>query len=143
VEVHEVFRLFAIATIAFVALGLACSPASAQEPQEGSAQASIEKAQKNASPLPSLTHPGRLSTRDRWRGRPYLRSTADETLRSHALDVALPSANPAFQGGVAVSGPGTFSSEDFIRNEALNKALPPANAAIVGGGGISGGGVGF
>lgn len=137
------FRLFAIATIAFVSLGLACSPASAEEPQEGPAKASIEKAQRNSAFLPNISHPGRLSTRDRWRGRPYVRSTADETLRSQALDIALPPANPAFQGGVAISGPGIFASEDSIRNEALNKSLPPANPALVGGGGIMGGGVGF
>jgi hypothetical protein len=138
-----VFRYFATATIAFVALGLAFSPAIAEEPQDGAAKTTIEKAQRNASPLPNLTTPGRLSTRDRWRGRPYVRNTADEDLRSRALDIALPPANPAFQGGVAISGPGTFASEDFIRNEALNKSLPPANAAMVGGGGISGGGIGF
>jgi hypothetical protein len=139
-----VFRLIILATIALVALGLAFSPAMAEEPQEGSTTATIEKAERTVVPLPSLTHNGRLSTRDRWRGRPYLRSTADETLRSQALDVALPPANPAFNGGVSLhQTPGIFSSEDFIRNEALSKALPPANPAMVGGGGISGGGVGF
>jgi hypothetical protein len=107
----------------------------AEEPQEGSSKTTIEKAQKTVVPLPSLTHNGRLSTRDRWRGTPYLRSSADETLRSHALDVALPSANPAFQGGLNLQQhPTTFTSEDAVRNEALDKALPPANPAFVGGG---------
>jgi hypothetical protein len=58
------------------------------------------------------------------------------------LDVALPPANSAFQGGVSLQDPTVFSSEDFIRNEALNKALPPFNPAMVGGGSVRGG-VGF
>jgi hypothetical protein len=123
-------------------LGLAFSPAVAEEPQEGPTTAAIEKAEKTITPLPTLTHRGRLSTRDRWRGAPYVRSTASETLRSHALDVTLPSANPAFNGGVSLQSPGAFASEDFVRNQALDKALPPPNSAIVGGASI-GGGVGF
>jgi hypothetical protein len=134
-----VFRLTVLATIAFVALGLACSPATAEEPQ-GKSAAKIEKAERTITPLPSLTHPGRLSTRERWRGAPYVRSTADETLRSHALDVALPPANSAFQGGTSLQG--AVRSEDFIRNQALDKALPPFNPAFVGGGSLTGG-VGF
>lgn len=136
------FRLIVLATIAFVGLGLACSPASAEEPQEGSSTAKIEKAQQTVTPLPSITHPGRLSTRDRWRGKPYLRTSADETVRSHALDVALPPANAAFQGGASLGTPGIRSNEDFIRNHALDKSLPAFNPAFVGGGGVQGG-VGF
>ena len=134
-------RLFIITTIAFVGLSLACSPAQAEEPQDESSTTTIEKTETAVVPLPT-THRGRLSTRDRWRGAPYVRSTADETLRSHALDVALPPANSAFQGGASLQGPSVFSNEDFIRNEALNKALPPANSAFVGGSTITGG-VGF
>jgi len=136
-----VLRLFILATIAFVGLGLAYSPAMAEEPQGEASAPTIEKAQKAVVPLPTA-HRGRLSTRDRWRGAPYLRSTADETLRSHALDVALPPANSAFQGGASLQDPRVFSNEDFIRNEALNKALPPANSAFVGGSTVTGG-VGF
>ena len=134
------FRLFILATIAFVGLGLVGSPAMAEEPQGEASTTTIEKAQRTVVPLPTMN--GRLSTRDRWRGGPYLRSTADETLRSHALDVALPPANNAFQGGASLEGPRIRSSEDFIRNEALSKALPPANPAFVGGGSVTGG-VGF
>lgn len=135
-------RLFIIATIAFVGLSLACSPARAEEPQEESSTTTIEKTETAVVPLPTTTHPGRLSTRDRWRGAPYLRSSADETLRSQALDVALPPANSAFQGGVSLQSPTVFSNEDYIRNQALDKALPPFNAAVVGGGSVQGG-VGF
>ena len=113
----------------------------AEEPQEEASAPTIEKAQKTVVPLPT-DHRGRLSTRDRWRGAPYLRSSADETLRSHALDVALPPANKALQGGASLQQPNIFSNEDFIKNEALNKALPPANPAFVGGGSVTGG-VGF
>ena len=112
----------------------------AEEPQGKASTTTIEKAQRTVVPLPSVN--GRLSTRDRWRGAPYLRSSADETLRSHALDVALPPANNAFQGGATVDRPTVFSNEDFIRNEALSKALPPWNPAFVGGGSVTGG-VGF
>ena len=134
-------RLFILATIAYVGLGLSFSPAMAEEPQGEVSAPTIEKAQKTVVPLPT-THRSRLSTRDRWRGAPSLRSSADETLRSHALDVALPPANSAFQGGANLQDPSVFANEDFIRNEALNKALPPANSAFVGGSTV-GGGVGF
>lgn len=131
-------RLITLATIAFVGLGLACSPAMAEEAQDGSSKTSIEKAEKAIVPLPPLKQ-GRLSTRDRWRGTPYLRSSADETLRSHALDLALPPANSAFQGGVSLQTPAIRSSEDFVRNEALNKTLFPFNPAVVGGGSMNAG----
>lgn len=129
-----VLRLLTLATIAFVGLGLASLPAAAEEPQEGSAKTTIEKAEKTIVPLPAKKQRARLSTRDRWRGAPYLRSSADETLRSQALDVALPPANSAFQGGAPLQSPGAFATEDAVRHEALNKALPPANPAWVGGG---------
>jgi hypothetical protein len=122
-----------LASIGLVALGLACSPAMAEGPQDGSTTTTIEKADKTVVPLPTTTRRGRLSTRDRWRGKPYLRSTANETLRSHALDLALPPANPAFQGGASLNQPGLFVSETAMRKEALDKALPPANPALVGG----------
>ena len=134
------FRLFILATITFVGLGLVGSSAMAEEPQGEASTTTIEKAQRTVVPLPSTT--GRLSTRDRWRGGPYLRSSADETLRSHALDVALPPANQALQGGASLQQPNLYSNEDFIRNEALSKALPPFNSAFVGGASV-GGGVGF
>jgi hypothetical protein len=130
--------LITLATIAFIGLGLACSPAMAEEVQNGSSKTSIEKAEKAIAPLPALKQ-GRLSTRDRWRGTPYLRSSADETLRSHALDLALPPANSAFQGGVSLQTPVIRSSEDFVRNEALNMMLPPFNPAVVGGGSVPSG----
>jgi len=136
-----VLRLFIITTIAFVGLSLACSPAQAEEPQDESSTTTIEKTETAVVPLPT-TKSRRLSTRDRWRGAPYLRSSADETLRSQALDVALPPANSAFQGGASLQSPGVLSNEDYIRNQALDKALPPFNPAVVGGGSVQGG-VGF
>jgi hypothetical protein len=141
-EIFMVPRLLTLATITFVGMGLASSAALAEEPQGTSSATAIEQAQKTIVPLPTTSHRSRISTRDRWRGTPYLRSTADETLRSHALDVALPSANSAFQGGVDLQQPHTFVYEDFVRQEALNKALIPANPSIVGGG-TPRGGVGF
>jgi hypothetical protein len=138
-----VFRLLTLASIAAIGLGLAFSPAVAEEPPQEASSTKIEKSDRAIVPLPSLTHPKRLSTRDRWRGAPYLRSSsADETLRSHALDIALPPANPSFQGGVSLQSPTIFSNEDFIRNQALDKALPAFNPAFVGGGSVQGG-VGF
>jgi hypothetical protein len=137
-----VFRLFILVTIILVGFGLACSPAMAEEPQQDASATTIEKAEKTVVPLPTKTRRTRLSTRDRWRGKPYVRSSADETVRSHALDMALPPANPAFQGGASLNGPGVFSYEGALRNELLNQALPPANPAFVGGSTISGG-VGF
>ena len=135
-------RLLTLATITFVGLGLASSAALAGESQGSSASTAIVQAQKTIVPLPANTHHPRISTRDRWRGTPYLRTAADETLRSHALDIALPSANSAFQGGVDLQQPHTFVYEDFLRQEALSKALIPANSALVGGG-TPRGGVGF
>jgi hypothetical protein len=128
-----VLRLLTLGTIAFVGLGLASLPAAAEEPQEGSSTTTIEKAEKTVVPLPAMTRRARLSTRDRWRGAPYLRSSADETVRSQALDIALPSANSAFRGGATLQQP-VFANEDAVRHQALNKALPPANPAWVGGG---------
>lgn len=135
-------RLLTLATITLVGVGLASSVALAGESQGSSSSTAIEQVQKTIVPLPTNTNHPRISTRDRWRGTPYLRSTADETLRSHALDIALPSANSAFQGGVELAQPRTFVYEDFVRQEAMNKALIPANPAIVGGG-TPRGGVGF
>jgi len=112
----------------------------AEEPQQDASATTIEKAEKTVVPLPTKTRRTRLSTRDRWRGAPYLRSSADENVRSRALDMALPPANPAFQGGL--SGPSVLPYEGALRNELLDKALPPANPAFVGGSTISGG-VGF
>ena len=136
----RLFILAIIAFVAFVGLSLVGSAAMAEEPQGEASTTTIEKAQRTVVPLPTTT--GRLSTRDRWRGGPYLRSSADETLRNHALDVALPPANGAFQGGVSLQQPSLYSDEDFIRNEALTKALPAFNPAFVGGASV-GGGVGF
>lgn len=134
-----VLRLLTLATAAFVGFSLAGLPVAAEE--EGSSKTTIEQAEKTIVPLPVNTHQARISTRDRWRGAPYLRSTADETLRSQALDIALPPANPAFQGGTALQQRGVFATEDAVRHRALDKALPPANPAWVGGAqAISGGG---
>jgi hypothetical protein len=135
-----VLRFIVIATIACIGLSLGCSPASAEEPEKASTKTTIEKAEKT--PLPANTRRTRLSTRDRWRGAPYLRRSTDETLRSHSLDVALPPANSAFQGGSNLHPGGVFVSDiDGVRKEALDMALPPANSAFVGG--SLGGGVGF
>ena len=111
-------RLLILATIAVVVLGLASSVAVAEEPQGSSSSMAIEQVEKTIVPLPTITQRPRLSTRERWRGAPYLRSTADETLRSHALDIALPSANSAFQGGVDLQQPRACVHEAFIRQVA-------------------------
>ena len=132
-------RFFILASIACVAFSLACSPAMAEELASQPSKTTVEKA---VTPMPTATHRVRLSTRDRWRGAPYLRGSANEMLRSQALDVALPPANSAFVGGADLQA-GLFVSEtDSVRKDALDKALPPANPAFVGGNSISGG-VGF
>ena len=81
------------------------------------------------------TRRGRLSTRDRWRGAPYLRSSADETLRSHALDVALPPANSAFQGGASLQRPQpssptrtSFATKRSTRR--CPRSIPPSWVAV-------------
>jgi hypothetical protein len=100
-----VVRYIILATIVFVGLSLACSPAMAEEPQDGSSSATIEEAQ-NAVVVPApTTHRKRLSTRDRWRGTPYLRGGM-ETLPSQGSDVVLPPANANFQGGGILRGAG-------------------------------------
>jgi hypothetical protein len=100
-----VLRYIILATIVFAGLSLACSPAMAEEPQQGSSATKIEEAQKTVVPLPTTTHRTRLSTRDRWRGKPHLRSGAAEASPSQATDVALPPANSAFlSGGVIAAG---------------------------------------
>ncbi len=87
-------------TIAFViGLALAGSPALAGTPDEAT-DASTTRVEKTVSPTPE--RPARLSTTDRWRGKPYVASTAGETIRAQALDKALPPANPVFQGGVSL-----------------------------------------
>jgi hypothetical protein len=91
-------RFLILAAIAFVGLSLASSAAIAEEPKTESSKPTIEQEQKSVAPQPTTSHRARLSTRDRWRGKPYLGSS-DETLRSHSLDKALPPANSAFNGG--------------------------------------------
>jgi hypothetical protein len=98
-----VLRLFLFSAIAFVALGLVSSPAIAESPRQDASEPTIEQDQKTVSRLPTTDHRAKLCTRDRWRGKPYLRSGDDETLRSHVLDTALPPANPAFQGGASLT----------------------------------------
>lgn len=132
-------RFFILASIACVALSLACSPAMAEELASQPSKTTVENADKALAPMPTTTHRVRLSTRDRWRGAPYLRGSADELLRGQALDVALPPANSAFQGGAELQS-GLFVSEtEGVRKEALDKILPPANPAMIGGSGLSGG----
>jgi hypothetical protein len=133
-------RFFILASIACVAFSLACSPAMAEELVSQPSKTTVEKAEKAVTAMPTTTHRARLTTRERWRGAPYLRGSADELLRGQALDVALPPANSAFQGGAELQS-GLFVAEtDGVRKEALDKALPPANPAIVGG---AIGGLGF
>ena len=98
-----VLRFLILSAIAFVGLSLASSPAIAEAPKTDSTKATIEQDQKTVVPLPTTSHHSRPSTRDRWRGKPYLRSSSDETLRSQAVDVALPPANSAFQGGASLN----------------------------------------
>lgn len=97
-------RYIILATIVFAGLSLACSPAMAEEPQDGSSATKIEEAQKAVVPLPTITK--RLSTVERWRGTPYLRSGAAEALPSQATDVALPPANSSFLSGGLAGGSG-------------------------------------
>jgi len=100
-----VLRYIILATIFFAGLSMACSPAMAEEPQEGSSPTKIEEAQKTVVPLPTTTQRKRLSTMERWRGAPYLRSGAAEALPGQSTDVALPPVNSGFLGGgVAQAG---------------------------------------
>jgi hypothetical protein len=100
-----VLRFFILSAIAFVGLSLLSSPAIPEAPATESSKAAIEQDQQTVVALPTTSHRARLSTRDRWRGTPYLRSNRDETLRNHVLDKALFPANPAFQGAVTFRVP--------------------------------------
>ena len=91
---------FYLAAIAIVGLSLRSSPAIAEAPATESSKATIGQDRHSVVALPTTSHRTRLSTRDRWRGTPYVRSNRDETLRNHVLDMALPPANPAFPGAV-------------------------------------------
>ena len=97
-----VLRLFRFPAIAFVAFGLVGSPAIAESPRKDVSEPSIEQDRKTVVRPPTTGHRAKLCTRDRWRGKPYLRSGGEETLRSQILDLALPPANPAFQGGASL-----------------------------------------
>jgi hypothetical protein len=101
-RIAMVLRFFIIAAVAFVGLSLASSPAMAEEPKTESSD-TIEQGQKSVAPPPAAKQRVRLSTRDRWRGKPYLRSSSDEMVRSQALDRMLPPANSAFNGGASFS----------------------------------------
>ncbi len=81
-----------------LAFGLAAAaPALAESTTQTPAPAQIEKAEKTYRPLV------RQSTRERWAGGPRERlSQSDELIRAQALDLALPPANPAFQGGASL-----------------------------------------
>jgi hypothetical protein len=130
-----------------LALSLLAGPAFADESREArtdDAPAIVEVREAK---------PARLSTRDRWRGAPYVRASAaenerlrsealdralpvqsplgtvfgveNERIRSEALDKALPIQNPAFATGTV------FGLEnEQIRNEALDKSLPIQNPAL-------------
>jgi hypothetical protein len=100
-----VTRFFILPVTAFVGWSLLSSPAIAEAPKTESSKATIEQDQKTVVALPTTSHRARLSTRDRWRGTPYVRTNRDETLRNHVLDKALPPANPAFQGAVTFRVP--------------------------------------
>lgn len=109
-------RLSVFSALIFVGVSLAAAPAWADEPKAGSPQVAAEKVDQTVTPIatreeardvvtpiPAKPPRARLSTRERWRGKPYLRSVSDESLRARALDIALPPANPAFQGGASLA----------------------------------------
>jgi hypothetical protein len=98
-RIAMVLRLFVPATVVFIGVSLASSPVFAEEPKAECSKATIEQAEKTVTPPPTIPRRTRFSTWDRWRGKPYLRGVSDESLRARALDIALPPANPAFQGG--------------------------------------------
>jgi hypothetical protein len=92
-------RGFILAAVVFTGLILSSAPAIAEEPKAEPSRTTIDQKPDSTVPVTTNESRVRLSTRDRWRGRPYLRSSTDETVRSHALDKALPPANHAFSGG--------------------------------------------
>ena len=100
-----VLRFFILTAIAFVGLSLLSSPAIAEAPPRESSKTTIEQDQQSVVALPTTSHRTRISTRDRWRGTPYVRNNRDETLRNHVLDQVLFPANPAFPGAATFPGP--------------------------------------
>lgn len=74
----------------------------------------------------------RLSTRDRWRGAPYVRSEAERRaqLRSRAFDRALPVQSPL--------GTAFGLESESIRSEAMDMAIPIQNPAMLSGFGAPG-----
>jgi hypothetical protein len=97
-----VLRVFIAPVIALIGLSLASSLAIAEAPKADSSRSTIEQDQKTVGPLSKASYRSAL---ERWRGKPYLRSSSDETLRSYVLDKTLPPANPAFQGGASLNVP--------------------------------------
>jgi hypothetical protein len=111
-----VLRLFVFTVFICIGVSLSGAPALAEQPKAEPPNAAVgqleqtvtpaptrETARDAVTPLPAKSPRTRLSTRERWRGKPYLRNVSNESLRARALDIALPPANPAFQGGASLS----------------------------------------
>jgi hypothetical protein len=62
----------------------------------------------------------RLTTAERWRGRPYLRAAENELIRSEALDKRLPPAQPPFSSGFGLNTAGS----EVLRSHALDRNIP-------------------
>lgn len=80
--------MYRLAIVSLITLGFAAAPALADEPAERET-AAVREAAAVAQAAKVEPAPERLSTRDRWRGRPYLRSPRQE-LRPEALDRMVP-----------------------------------------------------
>ena len=85
-------------SILFVAFAFLAGPVFASEPaSEGQSDKAPKVAVEQKAPK------ARLTTAERWRGKPYVGANAFDPIRSHALDKALPPANPVFQGGTGLT----------------------------------------
>jgi hypothetical protein len=80
-----------------------------------------------ASSVESAPAKRRLTTAERWRGRPYLRSAEGELVRSEALDKRLPPAQPPFTSGFGLNTAGS----EVLRSHALDRNIPLAVPGLV------------
>ena len=112
-----------LALALWIALTFAfASPAAWAEAPTGTAEGTAVTAPAPEARVKPKPERRRLTTEERWRGKPYLRvRSEDSMLRGQALNQALPPSAPTFSTG----GIGLRTAEgDDLRKRALDMALP-------------------
>jgi hypothetical protein len=104
-----------VSAIAFSLVAAGALAADQPSGADGGAVVASDAAQ--VAPAPAKQ---RLTTAERWRGAPYLRSTESELVRSEALDKRLPPAQPPFTSGFGLNTAGS----EVLRSHALDRNIP-------------------